>query len=211
MSEDTKSSAAIGSESPEASSRGATVPVWLFILLFLLFYWGAAYFDESGGWFSPGVYTPYASLTELQKYQPRREGPDLARGQAKFEQTCGLCHGVDGAGKPGQAPPLAGSEIVTAEGVNRLVRIPVLGLTGPIEVKGQQYTFAAGMTPLAPNSMRSAFTDEDLAAVLSYIRQAWGNKAGPVTEAQVKAIRDDIGNRSQSLTVPELLSLPEKH
>src|SRR4029079_2929692 len=140
-----------------------TVPVWLFIVLFLLFYWGASYFDESGGWFSPRVYTPDQSLAELQKYQPRREGPDLARGQSKYEQTCGLCHGIDGAGKPGQAPPLAGSEWVSAEGVNRLVRIPVLGLQGPIEVKGQQYVFATGMTPLAPNSMRSAFTDEDLA------------------------------------------------
>ena len=211
MSEEIKSSVAIGSETTEESSRGATVPVWLFILLFLLFYWGAAYFDDSGGWFSSRVYTPYQSLAELQRYQPRREGPDLGRGQSKYEQTCGLCHGVDGAGKPGQAPPLAGSEWVNAEGVNRLVRIPVLGLQGPIEVKGQQYVFATGMTPLAPNSMRSAFTDEDLAAVLSYIRQAWGNKAAPVTEAQVKAIRDDVGNRAQSLSVPELLALPEKH
>src|SRR6185436_4628816 len=67
MSEEIKSSAAIGSETTEESSRGATVPVWLFIVLFLLFYWGASYFDESGGWFSPRVYTPYQSLAELQK------------------------------------------------------------------------------------------------------------------------------------------------
>ena len=210
MSDETKSPDAATADSTESTGRGAVVPVWLFVLMFLLLYWGAMYFDQHGGWFSPRVYEPYQSVAELAKYQPRHEGPDLARGQAKFDQTCALCHGVDGGGKPGQAPPLAGSEWVNAEGVYRLVHIPVLGLNGPIEVKGQQYVFATGMTPMAPNSIRAAFSDEDLAAVLSYIRQAWGNHAPPVTEAQVKAIRDEIGNRTKALTVDELKAMPEK-
>jgi mono/diheme cytochrome c family protein len=196
---------------PQASAaRGSTVPVWLIVLMFLLLYWGALYFDQHGGWFSPEVYAPYQTLAELQTYQPKREGPDLSRGQLIFERICALCHGVDGAGKPGQAPPLAGSEWATAEGVNRLVRIPVLGLAGAIEVKGRQYVFGSGMTAVAPNTSRQAFSDEDLAAVLSYIRQSWGNKAPAVTAGQVKAVRDEIGNRTQTLTVDELKSLPEK-
>jgi mono/diheme cytochrome c family protein len=198
------------SDSAESQARDATVPVWLIVLMFLLLYWGGLYFDQNGAWFSAQVYAPYRSVAELEMYQPKHEGPDIRMGQAKFEVTCALCHGNDGQGKPGQAPPLAGSDWVNAEGVNRLVRIPVLGLNGPIEVKGQPYSFGSGMTPMAPNSARqSTFTDEELANVLTYIRGAWGNKAPPVTTEQVKAIRDELGNRSQALTVDELKSLPE--
>jgi len=55
---------------------------------------------------------------------------------------------------------------------NRLIRIPQLGLNGPIKVNGKDMFFAAGMGP-----MGASLSDEDLANVLCYIRQSWGNKA----------------------------------
>jgi len=53
-------------------------------------------------------------------------------------------------------------------------------------------------------------SDDDLAAALSYIRQAWGNQAPPVTPEQVKAIRAELGNRTQPMSADELLRLPEE-
>jgi len=59
-------------------------------------------------------------------------------------------------------------------------------------------------------AMGAQMSDEDLAATLSYIRLSWGNKASEITPEMVKAIRAQVGNRSQPFTGPELLSIPEK-
>ena len=55
-----------------------------------------------------------------------------------MNRSAALCHGVDGSGKPGQAPPLAGSEWVNAKGHNRLAHIPLPGISGPVTVKGSR-------------------------------------------------------------------------
>jgi mono/diheme cytochrome c family protein len=211
MNPETPQPVSVPSDSSGTDPRGATVPIWLIVLPVLLLYWGAIYFDHNGGWFHPKVFKPYTSFEQVLEYVPIPEGPNLRRGEQWYNAACSLCHGTDGAGKPGQAPPLAGSEWVTAEGANRLIRIPVLGLNGPISVGGKEYIFGAGMTAVTPISTRATtFPDDVLADILSYIRQAWGNKAPPVTVAEVTAVRDEIGNRSKQLTVSELLSLPEK-
>ena len=188
----------------EPTSTLTTLPIWLIVVMLLLLFWGAVSFDKRGGWFEPKVYGPYVSVPDVERFQPRpRGGPNLSRGKVVFEGTCALCHNADGMGKPGQFPPLAGSEWVNAPGANRLIRIPLVGLAGPIKVKGQDWN-------LAMTAMGASLSDEDLAAVLSYIRQAWGNKASPVTAEQVKAIRAELGNRTQPLTADELLRLPEE-
>jgi mono/diheme cytochrome c family protein len=188
----------------EPTSTLTTLPIWLIVVTLLLLFWGAVSFDKRGGWFEPKVYGPYVSVPDVERFQPRpRGGPNLSRGKVVFEGTCALCHNADGMGKPGQFPPLAGSEWVNAPGANRLIRIPLVGLAGPIKVKGQDWN-------LAMTAMGASLSDEDLAAVLSYIRQAWGNKASPVTAEQVKAIRAELGNRTQPLTADELLQLPEE-
>jgi mono/diheme cytochrome c family protein len=172
------------------------VPVWLVILLFVLFYWGMIYFDQRSAWGNASVYAPYRSLADVQKYQPATEGGNLERGKAVYENVCALCHNADGNGKPNQAPPFAGSEWVLGS-PSRMARIPLAGLSGPLQVKGTQWS-------LAMPAMGAALSDEDLAAVLSYIRQSWGNKASAITPDQVKAIRAQVGNRSQPWTAEEL-------
>jgi mono/diheme cytochrome c family protein len=190
----------------EPASAPTPLPVWLLVLTLLLLFWAAVYFDQHGGWFAAQVYSPYVSVADVERFQPRaRGGPNLSRGKAVFEATCALCHNADGAGKPGQAPPLAGSDWVNAKGPNRVIHIVLLGLNGPIEVSGKSYVFSSGMTPFG-----GALPDDDIAAVLSYVRQAWGNQAPPVTVEQVKAVRAEVGNRAQALTVDELKGLPEE-
>jgi mono/diheme cytochrome c family protein len=178
--------------------------VFLIILFFVLLYWGMVYFDQNGAWFSPAVYAPYKNYAELELYQPSTAGGDVARGRQLYENVCALCHNPDGMGKPNQAPALAGSEWVVGSPA-RLIRIPLYGLGGPITVKGQQMTFPSSMP-----AMGAAMPDEDLAAVLSYMRQAWGNKAEPITADQIKAVRTEVGNRTQPFTPEDLLQVPEK-
>jgi mono/diheme cytochrome c family protein len=78
-----------------------------------------------------------------------------------------------------------------------MIRIPLAGLAGSVSVAGQAWN-------LAMPAMGAALPDDDLAAVLSYIRQSWGNKASAVTPEQVKAVRAEVGNRSQPWTVEQL-------
>lgn len=179
---------------PRASSTA--VPVWLIILLFVLLYCGMVYFDQNSGWFSPDVYTPYRSAAELAMYQPPTGGLDLVHGKAVYENICGLCHNNDGTGKAGQAPPFVGSDWVSGN-PNRMIRIPLAGLAGTVQVAGQAYN-------LSMPAMGAALSDDDLAAVLSYVRQSWGNKASVITPEQVKAVRDKVGNRTQPWTAEQL-------
>jgi mono/diheme cytochrome c family protein len=186
-------------EAAEPEAKLTPVPVALFILLFLLLYWGMVFFDEHSGWFSPAVYAPYHSADELALYQPPTGGPSLLRGKEVYETICGLCHNNDGKGKPGQAPPFVGSEWALGE-PSHMIRIPLVGLTGPVEVTGKQYN-------LSMPAMGAALSDDDLAAVLTYIRSSWGNHASVITPDQVKAIRAKVGKRTQPWTAAELKAI----
>lgn len=110
--------------------------------------------------------------------------------------VCGACHGQSGEGTPA-GPPLAGSEWVNGPAEN-LIRIQLRGLIGPIEVKGQEYNIPGGMAALAFQ------TDEQIAAVLTYMRNSFGNSAPPVSPAAVRALRSEVGK--PQVTAAELIS-----
>jgi mono/diheme cytochrome c family protein len=187
-------------ETPEPKAERTAAPVWLFVLLLVLLFGGFVYFDQRSAWCEPLVYAPYHSLAELNRYQPS-EGPMAAMlqlGRQKYDQVCALCHNVAGTGNPNQAPPFIGSEWVLGN-PKQLLRIPLYGLQGPITVKGQQYTFASSMP-----AMGVTMSEEELAAVLSYMRQSWGNKAEPITAAQVKAVKAEVGAHGQPFTAEEV-------
>lgn len=185
-----------------AHAEQPAVPMWLIGLMMVLLVLGGIYFDHHGG-FEPNVYAPYHNLAELERYQlPSAGNEQVVLGKRLFEANCALCHNSDGAGKPGQAPPLAGSEWVNAQGAFRVAHIPQFGLMGPVTVKGQEYNL--NMAP-----MGAQYTPEELAAVLTYVRQAWGNKAPAVTPETISKVRADMATHPQQYTADELKKLPE--
>jgi len=201
MSDESKPCSVPANDEPAAAR--STVPMWLIVLTLVLLFLGAVYFDYHSGWFDANVYSPYTSAEELDMYQPKSGAAAMfAQGKRSYDMVCGVCHGPDGMGKPGQAPPLAGSEWVNSKGIARLAHIPLTGLNGPLTVEGKDWNL--NMAP-----MGAALSDADLANVLTYIRQSWGNKGGPVTADDVKAVRAKLGGRPQPLNAEQLKALPE--
>ena len=133
----------------------------------------------------------------MASYQPKSGAAALlAHGRTVYGTYCGLCHGNNGLGKPGQAPPLAGSEWV-AKDIPSLAHIPLTGLNGPIQVSGKTWNLS-----MAP--MGATLSDADLAAVLTYIRTSWGNNDGAVSADDVKAARAIIsGKPSAAVNLPK--------
>lgn len=167
------------------------MPIWLIVVSLVLVFFGAIYFDRHSGWFEAKVYAPYASSDQLAAYQPQSgDAAFVARGKTVYESVCGLCHGSDGLGKPGQVPPLAGSDWVSKDLVS-LARVPLAGLNGPIKVNGKDWNLA-----MAP--MGAGLSDADLAAVLTYIRTAWGNQSSACAEADMKSIRAAVNGNAPS-------------
>jgi len=111
--------------------------------------------------------------------------------------VCGGCHQGNGLGLPGQFPPLAGSEWVLG-GTERLIRVVQHGLVGAITVKGQGYNTPGGM-----QGFGAAMSAGDLANVLTFIRNSWGNEAPMITKEMVEKIRS-AEKRATQWTMPEL-------
>jgi nitrite reductase (NO-forming)/hydroxylamine reductase len=105
----------------------------------------------------------------------------MAAGQKVYETLCQACHQPNGQGMTGAFPPLAKSDYLMAD-KRRAVTIVLHGLHGPITVNKQQYN--AVMPPLG-----AQMSDEDIANVVTYVLNSWGNRGGVVTAAEVKALR----------------------
>ncbi len=126
-------------------------------------------------------------LVNVAAVAPAGKGPN---GQKLFAENCAVCHQATGAGVPTVFPPLDASAYVTGDKTDRLASILLYGLTGPITVNGTVYN----------NNMVAfggRFSDEELAAVATYIRGAWSNKAAAVEPAVFAAARKKWGDRAQ--------------
>ena len=186
---------------------GAVAPMWLIVLFGVLLYVGALYFDAHGGDFDAHVYAPVHNLEELALYQPSRGAEEdlIHHGEQIYNKTCGQCHQASGLGAAGQFPPLCGSEWVLEPDPARVIRIALQGAQGPLMVKGQEWNQIMSLNATTLN-----ISDADLAAVLSYIRNAWGNRAPIVTAAQIKAVKEDTQGRAIHWTAQELNAVPVK-
>jgi nitrite reductase (NO-forming) len=103
----------------------------------------------------------------------------MKRGQRVFTQSCAACHQPDGKGIPGAFPPLAKSDFLMAD-KQRAIGVVMHGLTGPVTVNGAKYN---GVMP------KLDLQDADIASVLTYIRNSFGNSGDHVTVEEVKAVR----------------------
>lgn len=98
-------------------------------------------------------------------------------GSAIFSARCAVCHQANGQGA-GPFPPLVGNPDVTAADTSALIATVLNGKTGPITINGKQYS---GAMP----AWKATLSNADIAAVLTYVRAAWTNKAPPISEDQV--------------------------
>ena len=104
----------------------------------------------------------------------------IEKGKTVYGQYCVACHQVDGNGVAGAFPPLTKSEWIEGD-KTRLIGLVLNGMQGPITVKGEEYN-----NVMPPHGF---LTDEDIAATLTYVRQAFGNDASEITTAEVAEVR----------------------
>lgn len=116
------------------------------------------------------------------------------------EGFCMTCHQGEGEGlDPSGFPPLANSSWVTGS-PERLIKLTLKGLIGPIEVNGKVYPGHVPMTPF-----EGLLKDDEIAAVLTYVRNTFGNKASVITPEQVARVREEISRKKGFYRAEELL------
>ena len=126
----------------------------------------------------------------------------LLAGQEIYEREgfCSTCHQPDGKGLESSGfPPLAGSNWVTGD-EERLIKLTLKGMMGPIEVNGKKYPGQVPMTPFG-----GMLNDEEMASVLTFVRNAFENDAAPISPEKVKEIRAEIKDKEGFYSSEELL------
>jgi len=125
----------------------------------------------------------------------------LSLGEVGYKSLCFACHGNEGTGAPVEgapkgttlAPPLAGAKLVL-DHRDQSILVLLHGLTGPVDGK----TYPVQMVPMATNS------DRWIAAVLSYVRNSFGNRAPFITTADVTRVRAATKQRTSPPTIEEV-------
>jgi glucose/arabinose dehydrogenase/mono/diheme cytochrome c family protein len=164
-------------------------------------------------WMIPAYETAIAHLNDKERVV-KKEEPILTdlkgaerdlfmKGKAIYVRDgfCNTCHQSDGKGLTSSGfPPIAGTKWVTGS-EERLIKLVLKGLYGPIEVLDKKYPGQVPMTPFA-----GMLNDEEVAAVLTYVRNSFGNKASAVSPEKVKSTRASIKDKTGFYSPEELLS-----
>jgi mono/diheme cytochrome c family protein len=137
----------------------------------------------------PGKPGSAALVSPLSAEQQQR----FDAGREVYQNICQACHQPDGRGQDKVAPSLVGSELALAP-ADVTARILLNGKEGRVGL----------MPPLG-----AALSDDQVAAVLTYVRREWGQTGGPVDPATVKVVRAAVAGRPRPWTDDELLTLPE--
>jgi len=182
-------------QKPEKADGYSATPLVLLGIMCSGIFLGSIYMVHNAIRFDPLVVSEHA-----KREKPGAAGAvALSRaqlGKKVFTSTCAACHQVNGLGVPGTFPPLAGSEWATGN-EERIIRIVLNGLTGPVKVAGHEYNNV--MAPLG-----AVLKDEQIANVLSYVRAEWGNAAPEVQPETVAKVRADTAGRTTAWTAAEL-------
>ena len=118
------------------------------------------------------------------------------------EGFCGTCHQLDGGGlTASQFPPLRDTPWVTGS-PERMIKIVLKGIMGPMEVAGRAYP---GQVPMTPHE--GMLNDTEIAAVLTYVRNSFGNKASPISPDLVKQVREEVKSKEGFWNPEELLKM----
>jgi mono/diheme cytochrome c family protein/glucose/arabinose dehydrogenase len=127
----------------------------------------------------------------------------LPLGASLFKTICQTCHGYDGNGVQSLAPPLNRSEWVTGD-KTILSSIVLYGLTGPVEVNGKLYKQPEINGEMPGIGNNETLSDEQIAQLLSFIRQSWRNKADEVSKEIITRMRSRYAGREKAFTIEEL-------
>jgi mono/diheme cytochrome c family protein len=146
-------------------------------------------------------------LSDVGNRRKASQGDALAkefpRGNLIFKTVCQTCHGADGEGIRSLAPPLNHSDLVTGK-KERLIAIVLYGLTGPVTVNGKTYAPPEINGDMPGIGSNDEFSDGDIAQLMSFIRNSWGNKADKVTEKDILTVREKNKGRQKSFTMEDL-------
>jgi mono/diheme cytochrome c family protein len=179
---------------PDEHAHYRLLPLAMILVLSSCVLFAATYLNRYSGHFSASIYNenllPSKGAPVAFKVDPVVFGDKLYHSAG----ACITCHQPTGQGIPGVYPPLAGSEWVNGA-EDRVIRIVLYGLQGPVRVAGKDFGSAA--MPVFGQVANSGYnwTDEKIAAVLTYVRQEWGNKAPPISAEAVSSIRKAVGDR----------------
>jgi mono/diheme cytochrome c family protein len=113
---------------------------------------------------------------------PKSKTERIALGRRLFTSICAACHQPTGQGRPNLFPPLAGSDYLNAD-KNRAINIVIYGRQGEVVVNGTKYNNNMPMFPLS---------DQDIANVLTYVYNSFGNSGWEVTPEEVKVSRAQL-------------------
>lgn len=186
---------------PDEKAHYRLMPLTLLFIFSGLIFFGGTYLGRFSGHFSPMVYNEYALPPKAGA--PAAPVDPLAQGKAIYTNVCAACHQATGLGMAPVFPPLVGSEWVTGS-EERLIRIVLHGVQGPIKVKGVDYN---GAMPAAGPGSGFNLSPDKVAAVLSYVRKEFGNGAPPISAQKVAEIVTKEGSRGP-WTAADLEKLP---
>ncbi|MBI5380816.1 MAG: cytochrome c [Opitutae bacterium] len=189
--------------SPPAEPTGSNVglSVGLAIVFAAVAYVAGIYLDRYSGRFSPLAYNEEAPPIAAGAAAVPPPIDPVVLGKKQYAAACVTCHQPTGLGVPGAFPPLAGSEWVTGN-EERVIRVVLHGLSGEIKVGDKVFNGAMPSFGKVPGSGYN-WRDDQIAAVLTYVRQEWGNKAGPITPEKVAEVRTKV-TRDKPWTAAEL-------
>ena len=188
----------------EEGARFRILPLVLVFVFSGLVLASATYLNRYSGRFGANIYNengkPGGSTTAASA------APDpVALGKRQFQAACITCHQANGLGVPGAFPPLAGSEWASGS-EERAIRIVLHGLGGEVKVGSATFNGAMPSFGKVPGGGYN-WRDDQIAAVLTYVRQEWGNQAGPIAPEQVTAIRTQEAARAKPWTAAEPLAI----
>ncbi len=126
--------------------------------------------------------------------------PVVPPGLHLYEMACLACHQPEGKGLPGVYPPLAGSDWLKGD-PERLIKVILHGLAGPVTVSGQTYGRGENAVPMPG---MAGLTDQQIVDVLGYVRSEFGEKGAAPSLEQVKRVRAATGGRDKAWTAAEL-------
>lgn len=191
-------------EKPEPKEGYKAMPLFLLGLVSAMIFVTSIYVVQHRGGFSSMVYDERFDPAKAGGATTKELTPEqiVAAGKKAYLSACVNCHQATGQGVAGVYPPLAGSEWVQGN-QERVIRVLLHGLTGPIDVEGKTFNGAMPAFGKVPGGGFN-WSEEKISQVLTYIRQEWGNKADPITKDKVTEILNTEKARSTSWTQADL-------